>query len=95
MKVVLALGLGKALDGITKSSAGKAGGMVVEKIEKGFKVAFADFAEHPTDGFVNKIVGIGNENKGKIESIFKLVLADESEGRNERNTLFPKTAGFG
>lgn len=48
----------KFLDGISQHSAGHAGVTAVEKGGQCLFVAFAYFAEHPADGFLNQIVRV-------------------------------------
>lgn len=42
--------------------------------------AFAYFAQHPADGFVDEVVGVGEECVGDAECVGKSVVADGEEG---------------
>lgn len=61
--------------------------------EKGFQsclVPFPDFAEHPSDSFMDQILPIRQKPFSDPERISKVVLADEVVRRDNADPPFPE-----
>ena len=59
------------------------------------EIALADFAQHPTHRFVDQVVGVGEQNGGERERVFKLVIADKGKSGEDSYTTLPKIFGLG
>lgn len=89
VEVVGAFAGGEAFYGVAQGDAWEVGEVGVEVGgEEGF-VDFAYFAEHPSYGFVDEVVRVGEEGVGYLEEGVGVVVAYEGEVGDDGDALFP------
>ena len=68
--------------------------VLLEESRQRFPVTFTDFAQHPSDGFVDQIVRMRKKFFGQRERIGKFTVSDKRDRRNDRDALLPQTRAF-
>jgi hypothetical protein len=69
--------------------------MLLKIVSQGSDIAFSYFSEHPTAGFVDKVVTIFLKDHTDADRILVIFGADEAERGENGNTPFPEAGGFG
>lgn len=80
-------------DGVSKHGARHVVGVSLEECEERRAIALADFAEHPTAGFVDQVVRVVQESLAEGDGIFEVVVADEVQGSDDGHTSLPEDFG--
>lgn len=68
--------------------------MLAEEAFEERLIAFADFAEHPSGGFVNEVVPIVGEHFGDRQRVIEIVVADEVLRGDDGDAAFPERFGL-
>lgn len=79
-----------ALDGVAQCRARHSGGVSRQETTQHLCVALADLAQHPTYGFVYKVVLVRQQRECDAQGVVKLAGADERECRHYGYALFPQ-----
>ena len=77
------------LNGIPKHCAGHLQAVPVEKIGQSALVALADFAQHPADRLLHKVMPCVKEHFSKFHGIAELIVPYESQGGDHSYPLLP------
>ena len=88
------LGWGEAFDGVGEHRSGHCGGVILKEGEQAGFVAFAHLAEHPTCGFVNKRMWVGEVFFGDFDGGLEMVASDKHQSGDDGDALFPKVFAF-
>ncbi len=95
VEVVGAFVVGESFYGVAQGDAWEEGEVGVEVGGEEWFVDFAYFAEHPSYGFVDEVVRVGEEGVGYLEEGVVVVVAYECEVGDYGDALFPEVGALG
>src|SRR4029077_11184959 len=89
------LRFGEAFDRISQASTRHPRVILREKIQHCGLGPLTGFAQHPTDGFVDQVVLVFQQEGGDAKCIFEVASFDECRSRNNRDSTLPNIRRLG